>query len=717
MEKRFHSLDKMKLLSAFLVITYHAPFPGMFGEYLKAFDRFTVPVFLMISGFFWKPGKTALQAKKFLILILQANLIYLVVNGCISAGQGTLESFLTYAVEPKTIIKILFFNYSPFSRHLWYLGAILYVVLIVSFADKHNLTKWLYITAPILLLLDTAFGKYSLVLFGREFPVFMLRNWIFVGLPNFAIGMWIRKNMDRIRIKQWVLILLAVLFTVTSFFEHDILIHIGKNATRDTLISTIPLSVVMFLLALKYWNNKENVFSLIGKRDSAWIYILHMGVVSSMILLTQWLDIFNIYEYAQPVIVILLTEMLVLCGNRMAKWRKGKKMKDNNRGWVKPNPIIIILLVILIAGSVGLIIYHNAKMKDKENELKVIAEEERKKDLEKEKAEKEAAQETAQRFENDSFYQKLADGFDVHILIVGDEISNGTGVSDVVSKWPFLLSTSLKNEYGVSVSYSNTTAKAGSSYSSYAMVKAMSEEVDYDLVILCNGEYDKEEDFGLYYEAALRAIRNKFKNASIISILESSQKEYTNKIKTIQSLAEHYGVSTADMVAPFAENYDKLVKADQIHPNEEGQEIYNDTIMNVIAENVKENVGKNNEEIEIVNRGVEIFDDFQWYKAGDFIREGNTFILKTYVKGLVLGLDHTALPGLNSCKIQIDGKDFMEYKELFDDKTNWRSIEVIKNQLKGKEILVKNEIRISFDNPDTGNKEADGFKGLIMSGY
>ena len=40
---------------------------------------------------------------------------------------------------------------------------------------------------------DLAFGMYSLVVFGKEFPYILVRNFLCVGLPYFALGAMLKR--------------------------------------------------------------------------------------------------------------------------------------------------------------------------------------------------------------------------------------------------------------------------------------------------------------------------------------------------------------------------------------------------------------------------------------------------------------------------------------------------------------------------------------------
>lgn len=94
----------------------------------------------------------------------------------------------------KNILKFLALNESPLARHLWYLGAILYVLVIVLLVDKLNCRKLLYYLITVLLIADLVFGKYSLFILHREFPYIIVRNFLCVRIPYFCIGNFIREK-------------------------------------------------------------------------------------------------------------------------------------------------------------------------------------------------------------------------------------------------------------------------------------------------------------------------------------------------------------------------------------------------------------------------------------------------------------------------------------------------------------------------------------------
>ena len=153
----------------------------------------------MISGFFWDPEKSSRQIKKLFGLMISANLLYFLFDIVRAFVNHKFISYLGLTFTTKTLIKFLLLNESPFAPHLWYLGAVLYVQIVFRLLSRtRRFWKVLCCITPLLLVADLIFGKYSLVLLHREFPYICLRNWFFVGIPYFSIGVLIRCNTQEI---------------------------------------------------------------------------------------------------------------------------------------------------------------------------------------------------------------------------------------------------------------------------------------------------------------------------------------------------------------------------------------------------------------------------------------------------------------------------------------------------------------------------------------
>lgn len=289
-------------------------------------------------------------------------------------------------------------------------------------------------------------------------------------------------------------------------------------------------------------------------------------------------------------------------------------------------PWIVLAFVVVLAAFAALVVLYKTQSDATEEEKRVRAEAynsggmeavdsltgetEAEAEEETEAEETEASEETETETEAEetelSFYEKLAAGEGVNILILGDEIGASESVSES-NGWSAQLADYLEETYltayETEVTVTNLSEEGADSEDGYETVTE--HEGNYDLVILCYGGYDDDDEISLNYEKLLRAVIQKY-DCSVLSILESSHIDemleiyehystntYTDKMNTIISLCEHYGVQLADTVYAFYQSpssYDSL--ASNGVPNADGYALYYETIRDLIDENVTTATGK-----------------------------------------------------------------------------------------------------------------------------
>lgn len=380
-------------------------------------------------------------------------------------------------------------------------------------------------------------------------------------------------------------------------------------------------------------------------------------------------------------------------------------MSRRKRGGYRSNSrknLIYGIVIVILAALLGVLLWMSKVEDDKRSaELQALN-----KKLYQEEQDKQTA--LKQQEAEDSFYQKLADGFDVNVLIVGDSIGEGAGTETDGQQWFKQLQTYLQNVNKGKVSVTNVSMGGNTSYAGYVRTMALNDDVDYDLAIICYGQNDRTDGFSTNYESIIRTIRTKYPDCSIISILESSQREYTEKMTTIQSICDHYGIPVADTIAAFnnsGKSYDDLTK-DGVHPNDAGQTIYYETVKAVIDENVTASTGKM-EDADVINADVHKFDNFIWYGADtDFERvDDTTFTLNASASG-ILGIDYTFESGDNKADIYVDGELYKSPTVTFNYDFSQRHIMVVSD-----DCTVEKEIKVVFNSKE----QADGFQGMCFS--
>ncbi len=333
------SLYVLKAICAFLVVVIH--FPMKYGYYFFPIVRIAVPCFFMISGYFlYNDNREKMLSNlkrafcKTLQVTIWAYVFYLLVAIFKSVILGTSlnivsQTWLYYIIAGPLIGS---------SSHLWYLIAYLEALIVVLICTKSNTIKILWWFIPIGLIANLLLGKYGFLLPPFDFSsvgipnYIMARNVFTIGIPAFASGLLLRKNIAQIneRVnnkKAWIT---AISFLILAVVEFVILhVKFEKKYMADISLFTMPLAISFILLCLKYpdFGNKSHI-TTIGHRYSSDIYIYHMfggnylvgfiGVVIYKITGVESLALYN-----APT-VFLTTLVFVIVLQKSLAWVKSK---------------------------------------------------------------------------------------------------------------------------------------------------------------------------------------------------------------------------------------------------------------------------------------------------------------------------------------------------------------------------------------------------------
>lgn len=314
-DRRNPGFDCLRLLCAFCVVCLHVAYPY---KYLaEPWIRFAVPVFFMLSGFFFQGQRNrGKQIRKILLLCIGSNLLHLVFQLALNAATG-----LSSAAFPGSLgnlqvwMEFLLLNQSPISSPLWYLGALLYVLVLVSLlGEKRTLV---YPLIPVLLILNLVLGTYSPVVFGRPLSIEISRNFLFVGLPFFLLGDYIRRRKS---IPGWkVLLSCLALGLALSFAENYLLYKAGLLVNQDFYLGTVFVAYALFRMTQSgkavFENTLYRKLALWGRRYSLGIYILHPMVIQlCKAFLSRFGDTYPLlnraYIHFAPLIVFSLSLLL-----------------------------------------------------------------------------------------------------------------------------------------------------------------------------------------------------------------------------------------------------------------------------------------------------------------------------------------------------------------------------------------------------------------------
>lgn len=122
-------IDTVKAVAALFVICIHTSYPSAIGEYVVAICRIAVPLFLLISGYYYpmtvERNNTISYYKKILVLTFFSSVFYFIVN---STELSCLKVFRWD--------KMLIFSFPVAGDHLWYLYSLINVLIILAFLNK-----------------------------------------------------------------------------------------------------------------------------------------------------------------------------------------------------------------------------------------------------------------------------------------------------------------------------------------------------------------------------------------------------------------------------------------------------------------------------------------------------------------------------------------------------------------------------------------------------
>lgn len=312
-DKHIHSIDVMRIVMAFSVVTIHWPFDGKAGDVFITYGKTAAPFFLVIAGYFLfrEDNKEMMkrllkQTRRIAIFYVASNVFYgalsalyeIVVNGSIK-GMG---QYFT----AKSITDFLLYNLSPFSEHLWFLGSLLYALLIMLFLNKLKVLKYAMFAAPALV------AAYVILMHMGTGQPYQLRNALFVGLGYTMMGMLIRR-FERVlagsRFSAAVLWILFVICCVTAIFE----LNGYKQGIAVPFVSCEILLYVIVLLCLRYPNLGKGTYAeWLGRECSLTVYIMHIAVML-LFLMTNNESFFG--RYGAVVIFAVTTVIAALYKN------------------------------------------------------------------------------------------------------------------------------------------------------------------------------------------------------------------------------------------------------------------------------------------------------------------------------------------------------------------------------------------------------------------
>lgn len=322
-DKRNCGLDILKCLACFLVICIHADYS--LKRAVEPLARIAVPVFFMITGYFHERVRQSHrgweQIRRMFRLILGSSALYVGWELILRLLEGASPTeYLLGFFSAQRWIDFLCFNESPFAYPLWYLSALLYVLVILYCVGKRWPVRRLYPLIPLLLAVNLALGNYSVPLLGWAPELRISRNFLFAGLPFFLLGDYFynREIMPGNR----MLVAGIIVFAADTYLENMLLARNHMLFNKDLYISTIPAACCVFLFAAQNAPQLKNkvaaAATFVGRELSLDIYILHLMVMQALERLSRYFGIYDsVYWHAAPLVVFAVSAAIAWAIRRL----------------------------------------------------------------------------------------------------------------------------------------------------------------------------------------------------------------------------------------------------------------------------------------------------------------------------------------------------------------------------------------------------------------
>ncbi|NBC56701.1 MAG: acyltransferase family protein [Bacteroidetes bacterium] len=287
-ENRNVYLDIAKVILAIIVVFAHTDFlidVDKLTWYLfkNGLVRITVPVFLMINGYYFYRIQRKKDFKKWLTRIFLLYLIWMLIYFKYWSLQQT-----------HSILESVIFGW----HHLWYVSALLFAGIILYFIRNKSNTKLIFIISSVFLigvLLQylKLYHTFEDALFYRLInKPYIVRNFFFFGFPFLTSGYLIKKNESYLKGKK--ILQLTLLSFILLFLESGINFYLNSGTKGiDILLSQFLICPMLFILlsnsskTLKFNSKTISLYSsaIYFSHTIPFLYIIvHFKIESSIII-------------------------------------------------------------------------------------------------------------------------------------------------------------------------------------------------------------------------------------------------------------------------------------------------------------------------------------------------------------------------------------------------------------------------------------------------
>lgn len=326
---RYDSFDSIKGLACIGVVFIHVLFPEPWKDTVKCMSRFAVPVFFLISGFFFtkdgrscSAGKTGEKIRHIMLLILNAAVFFALFQLVFKPLENPKWNPSAYLAERATagrLVKLFITNDPLAFSHLWFLLALLYIYLFaLLFFGNGKRLGWAGWMGFIMLLGYTLLQEFTNVLHalhlraGIPIPesdqtIWFSSLFFFRGLSFFLIGIALRRHEQQIRSRKLpkpLFLFLFLFFLGVTAWEWT-----KTNNHTQYYVSSIFAACTLLILAIQWPGWHPRFLHWLGRELSIYVYIFHIPVQKCLNLFFRKQHLSNspLILWTMPFLVLVVT--------------------------------------------------------------------------------------------------------------------------------------------------------------------------------------------------------------------------------------------------------------------------------------------------------------------------------------------------------------------------------------------------------------------------
>ncbi len=277
------SLDALRVLSLFGIVTLHVAGGGFadnkpLGFVVDELSRFAVPVFFLMSAYFWKDADLVAPlrlAGKVARRVMPAFAVILALTIALRLFEGGRPGF---ELTPDGLLLLLWSGGPAF--HLWFLPALVLGSAVVATLVKLTGLRWTIAITLVLYLIGTLIGAYSKPLFGHGYPFWMDRNGLFFA-PIFLVAGIVLRRRHAVLAGLPIPAIIAALVTFAALHLAEGYFVVGRYSLgHDYSLSTLGYALAVAILFMRIELHSP-IWSTLGQATFG-AYLIHLLVLKGL---------------------------------------------------------------------------------------------------------------------------------------------------------------------------------------------------------------------------------------------------------------------------------------------------------------------------------------------------------------------------------------------------------------------------------------------------